>query len=53
VPRAKRLSLPTDGFVSASDFDLFLLGRLYKRYSKKGAIDEFPSIRGPFGYIME
>ena len=52
-PTAK-LNLPTDGFVSASDIDIYLLGRLYKRYgSSKRASEEIPIIQGPVGYIMK
>ena len=50
-PRA--LALPSDGFVTASDFDLYLMSRLYKRYSKRKDIKEIPVLREPFGYIME
>ena len=53
VGEGQELSLPTDGFVPASDFDLFLMGRLYKQYAKTRAPDEVPTLRGPFGYIME
>ncbi len=47
------LSLPTDGFVTASDTDMYLYGRLHKRYSSSGELADLPSIFGPFGYIME
>lgn len=53
VEKGPRLTLPTDGFVTASDFDLYLLGRLNKRYAKTSRPNEIPAIRGPFGYIME
>jgi pilus assembly protein CpaC len=48
-----RLSLPTDGFVPASDFDMFLMGQLYKRYGKRPRPDRVPMVNGPIGYIME
>ena len=44
--------MPTDGFASASDIDLYLLGRLHSQYSKRKQLQEFPTIRSPFGYIM-
>jgi len=47
------LSLPSDGFVPASDADIYLLGRLYKRYSRKKTPPEVHMIKGPIGYIME
>jgi len=47
------LNLPTDGFVTASEVDMYLYGRLHKRYSSKGNLRDFPSVFGPFGYIME
>ncbi len=47
------LAIPTDGFEAASDFDLFLLGRLHRQYG----VGERPfwsdSVKGPFGYIMK
>lgn len=49
---AKGLALPTDGFVPASDLDIYLLGRLHARYG--GAVrGEALTIAGPMGYIME
>lgn len=47
------LSLPTDGFVPASDFDMYLMGQLYKRYAKRPLPDAVPMVDGPIGYIME
>ena len=47
------LSLPTDGFVPASDTDIYLLGQLYKRYSRKKTPPEVHMLKGPIGYIME
>ncbi|MFA7430235.1 MAG: type II and III secretion system protein family protein [Rhodospirillaceae bacterium] len=49
---AKGMALPTDGFVPASDLDIYLLGRLHSRYG--GAVrGEALTIAGPMGYIME
>jgi pilus assembly protein CpaC len=53
VNPVQRLSLPTDGFVPASDFDVYLLGRLHKKYSKAKTMKSLPRIHGPFGYVME
>ena len=47
------LALPTDGFVPASDMDLYLFGRLHKQYSGKDQLETLPSVFGPFGYVME
>ena len=48
-----QISLPTDGFVPASDFDMYLMGQLYKRYGKRPKPDKLPMVQGPIGYIME
>ena len=49
-----KLNLPTDGFISASDMDIYLLGRLYKKYGHSSAtMEEIPIIQGPVGYIMK
>jgi pilus assembly protein CpaC len=53
VEPSRKLALPTDGFVPASDFDMFLMGRLYKQYAPSGKPGRIPTIKGPFGYIME
>ena len=53
ITEGQELSLPTDGFVPADDFDLFLMGRLYKQYAKPWDPKNVPNLRGPFGYIME
>lgn len=45
------LTLPTDGFASASDLDHYLLGRLYERYSGPWRDGAPPA--GSFGYIVE
>ena len=46
------LALPTDGFITPSDFDLVVLGRLYKQYGGDKNIDMIPLIGGPIGYFM-
>ena len=48
----QRLALPTDGFITPSDFDLMVLGRLYKQYGGDKNIDTIPLIGGPIGYFM-
>jgi len=47
------LALPSDGFVPASDIDLYLLGRLRNTYGKSGTAPPASSLAGPYGYIME
>lgn len=47
------LSMPTDGFVTSSEVDMYLYGRLHKRYSNKSELRDIPSVFGPFGYIMK
>ncbi len=46
------IALPTDGFAPASDFDLYLLGRLHGVYAKSEALQP-ARLMGPIGYIME
>lgn len=54
VEPTNNLNLPTDGFVSASDIDIYLFGRLYKQYGRsKGGNEEIPAVQGPIGYIMK
>lgn len=48
----QKLALPTDGFVSPSDLDLLLFGRLYKRYGGDKTVDSNPILQGPLGYLM-
>jgi pilus assembly protein CpaC len=48
----QKLALPTDGFVSPSDLDLLLLGRLYKRYGGDKMSDTNPLLQGPLGYLL-
>ncbi|MFQ5784600.1 MAG: type II and III secretion system protein family protein [Alphaproteobacteria bacterium] len=47
------ISLPTDGFAPASDFDLYLLGRLHDVYAKPNELQPTGKLQGPIGYIME
>jgi pilus assembly protein CpaC len=50
------VTLPTDGFAPASDFDRYLLGRLHKVYSKNTPsilLGDPKGILDPVGYIME
>jgi pilus assembly protein CpaC len=50
---SRPLQVPTDGFEPASDIDVYLLGRLHRRYG----VGERPfwtdSVEGPFGYLMK
>jgi len=48
-----RLSLPSDGFVSSSDMDIYLLGHLHKQYTKTELPPYATPLAGPYGYIME
>ena len=47
------MSMPTDGFVPSSDMDVYLFGRLHKRYTNLDNLNELPPIFGPIGYSME
>jgi pilus assembly protein CpaC len=51
--KGRRLALPTDGFVSPADSDLYLLGRLHKQYGRGENFDSFPNLLGPIGYMMK
>jgi pilus assembly protein CpaC len=54
VDPSTKLKLPTDGFATASDIDIYLFGRLYKKYGRsKNAAEEIPILHGPVGYIMK
>jgi pilus assembly protein CpaC len=46
------LSLPTDGFRPADDFDMFVLGRLNAQYGRSQT-NPTRTVDAPFGYIME
>ncbi len=48
----KKIVLPSDGFVPASDLDRYLLGRLHKVYDKADLPAERSGPQGPVGYIM-
>lgn len=47
------LGLPTDGFETASDIDIYLLGRLHREYSDGNRHFWESPVSGPFGYIMQ
>lgn len=47
------LGLPTDGFETASDIDIYLLGRLHREYSDGNRHFWESPVAGPFGYIMQ
>lgn len=49
----KIVTLPTDGFAPASDFDLYLLGRLHDVYRREEETTAMGRVQGPIGYIME
>lgn len=56
----KDFRLPTDGFAPASDFDLFVLGRLHKVYGTGETETSNPhtasakeALKAPFGFILE
>jgi pilus assembly protein CpaC len=53
VDNRRRMSMPTDGFLPASDIDVYLFGQLHKRYTDREKLDEVPSVFGPIGYTME
>ena len=53
VDNSARLALPTDGFATSSDLDLYLLGRLHKEYTKSPLPPYATPLTGPYGYIME
>lgn len=44
-------ALPTDGLKPASDWDIYVTGRLFQRYAHQNSGDF--SVAGPVGYIME
>ena len=48
-----KIALPTDGFEPASDIDIYLLGRLHRKYSKGDSSFWVDPLMGPFGYIMK
>lgn len=53
VGNDSRLALPTDGFVPASDLDMYLLGHLHKQYTHTNLPPYATPLTGTYGYIME
>jgi len=52
----KDFRLPTDGFAPASDFDLFLLGRIQKVFGSGASPNSAAArqaLKSPFGFIVE
>lgn len=49
----KKIALPSDGFVPASDLDRYLLGRLHKVYGKPDLPAGREPVQGPIGYIVQ
>lgn len=51
----KDFRLPTDGFAPASDFDMFVLGRLHKVYGSgdPNTASAKAALKAPFGFILE
>ena len=49
---SSKVNLPTEGLIPASDYDLYLLGRLHGVYAG-GNQATTASLKGPFGYILE
>lgn len=48
-----KLAYPTDGFVPASDLDIYMFGRLRKTYGGVEAVPGEPhTVAGPVGYMM-
>lgn len=53
VEFGRKLAFPTDGFVPASDVDIYLFGRLRKTYGDVDEpIGEPLTVGGPIGYMM-
>ncbi len=48
----KQIATPIDGMIPASDYDLYLLGRMHGVYIGEGATTT-ASLKGPIGYILE
>ena len=48
----KKIDAPTDGLIPASDYDLYLFGRLHGIYAG-GKPTTTASLKGPIGYILE
>ena len=51
----KEFRLPTDGFAPASDYDLFLLGRIHKVYGDgdENVAAAREALKSPLGFIVE
>jgi pilus assembly protein CpaC len=47
-----QIALPTQGYLPASDLDIYLLGRLYGRYASQAEPPQ-GQLKGPMGYILE
>lgn len=47
------LAMPTDGFGPASDFNMYLLGRLNATYGKPTPQNPLGQPKGPYGFILE
>lgn len=50
---ANALAFPTDGFTPASDFNMYLLGRLHATYNTPTPDAPFGRPKGPYGYILD
>ncbi|MDP6688958.1 MAG: type II and III secretion system protein family protein [Alphaproteobacteria bacterium] len=48
----KKVVTPVDGMIPASDYDIYLLGRMHGVYIGKGETTT-ASLKGPIGYILE
>ena len=48
----KTIKIPTEGMIPASDYDLYMLGRLHGVYTGDEKMT-MASPKGPFGYILE
>jgi len=48
----KTIKIPTEGIIPASDYDLYMLGRLHGVYTGDEKMAK-ASLKGPFGYILE
>ena len=49
---SKKVNLPTEGLIPASDYDHYLLGRLHGVYAGREQTTT-AWLKGPFGYILE
>ena len=49
---SKKVNLPTEGLIPASDYDHYLLGRLHGVYAGREQTTA-AWLKGPFGYILE